>query len=358
MKIAVLSCADLGRAQYLYKYLDLLDKLECSYDVIYWNRTLDDIKIKCQGDFIGFDLYVDSYKPLYKKIVAYIKFAQFVSKQIRVNKYDKLIVLTTQMAFVVLPFLMFSYKGKYIFDYRDLTKEYLGIYRYMVNKIADISETFVVSSQGYLKYFSKNILEKYCLCHNTFAKVSFKKELRVSKERPIRIAYWGAVRQVDYNKKVCDLFGRDERFKVVYHGDGAYNILDSYCKEMGYSNISFTGKYNLEDISSFANNSDILFNAYEQDFVTTPSLAVKVYDSLEYRLPMLVSAGTYMEKYLSNYSYVYPFEVAKESLDKIYKWYSELDEKNVENDFKAFMTVVSHDEEIFENCLRGFLNKL
>lgn len=352
MKVAILLCANLSRAQYLQKYLSLLDKYGYDYDVVYWNRTLKNEEISCKGTYISYNVYMDSYKRFYKKIFDYLGFAKFANKVIERNNYDKLIILTTPMAVTILWKCFGKFRRKYLFDFRDLTKEYIGIYRYIVNKIAQNSNLFVISSLGYLPYF-KN-LKSTQICHNTLPNVRFKKKVGLNYNLPIRISYWGAIRQIEYNKSVCDMFGNDTRFNFCFFGDGAYKELKRYCKEKNYKNIYFTGRYELSEIEGFAQNTDILFNAYERDFVTTPSLAVKVYDSLEYRLPMLVSKGTYMEKYLKDMSYVCSINIEKKYTDIIYKWYKNLDTAKMGEDFSILMERVKHDEKNFEYLLKKF----
>lgn len=355
MKIAILSCANLSRAQYIYKYLHLLDKYDCQYDVIYWNRTLEEVDIDCNANFISFDEYIDSYKKFHQKITDYIRFATFVNKTVKQNKYDKLIILTTPMAVCVLPLCFGRYKGKYLFDFRDLTKEYIYLYKKVVQKIARNSELFATSSPGYLEYFPETQIDNYVLCHNTLSEIAFKKECEISRKDVIRVSYWGAIRQVEYNKRICEIFGNDDRFEFYYHGDGAYVELDHFCREKGYNNIHFTGRYALKDIKKFASETDILFNAYETDFVTTPSLAVKVYDSVEYRLPLIVSEGSFMEKYLKGSEFTFVFKLRESILDEMYTWYKNLGKLTLDNSFYNVFRQVKRDDEIFEDKLRRFV---
>lgn len=357
LKIGLLLCANLEKAQYLYKYVELLDSMKCDYDVIYWNRNLSDYSIQCSGSFISFDEKMDSFKHLIWKTTGYIRFSRFVHIIIKKNQYDKLILFTTPTAVSVLDLCFGKYKGKYLFDYRDLTKEYFKPYMKLVQKVACLAEVFVTSSPGYLQNFELEKIKKWVLCHNTYKDISYKKTLKLSTERPILISYWGAVRQVEYNKKVCELFGNDKRFKFVYHGEGAYDELSQFCKEKGIENIHFTGRYLLKEIEKFAAETDILFNAYDTDFVTTPSLAVKVYDSMVYQLPLIVSKDTYMESYLQDYEHVFSFSLNNKSvLDELFEWYTNLDKDKTIHSFEKLHSKISEDEMIFKKSLEGFVD--
>ena len=205
---------------------------------------------------------------------------------------------------------------------------------------------------GYLSYFHKQI--KAQVCHNTLPNVHFKKNFKVNMEFPIRISYWGAIRQINYNKKVCDMFGNDSRFCFNFYGDGCYKELREYCKTQNYNNIYFGGKYKISDIGSFAQKTDILFNAYDRDFVTMLSLSVKMYDSLEYMLPMLITKDTYMADFLGEMDYVCLINVKKEYKETILKWYKKLNKEKIRRDFEKFMEIVKNDEDEFVNKLKQF----
>lgn len=357
-RIAILCCGDLSRAQYIYKYLKFFDENGYKYDLIYWNRSNEDNRDKCEGSLIEFNKIIDSYLPFYKKIFSYIEFASFVNNQIKNHDYKAIICLTSPMAVCVVKNLLCKYKKRYLFDFRDLTKEYFSLYKKLVQSIAYNSGLFVASSPGYLDWFDMKHIGEFCLCHNTFSKVSFKKNFYKNEKEPIRIAYWGAIRQIEYNKKVCDYFGNREEIEFIYHGEGGGAELDAYCREKNYNNIRFTGKYYLNEISRFAAETDIVFCAYDIDFVTSPAMAVKVYDSIEYQLPIIVTKGSFMEKYLEGISHMMPIDIKETKLEDIILWYKEIDENLAKNDFVILKNTINSDEDVFYSKLRSFLEKM
>ena len=87
MKIGLILCADLEKAQYLYKYIELLDSVKCCYDVIYWNRNLSNYKIQCDGCLIPFNEKIDSFKPLVFKVRQYLRFlsTELLKKILMIN---------------------------------------------------------------------------------------------------------------------------------------------------------------------------------------------------------------------------------------------------------------------------------
>lgn len=354
MKIVLLLCSNLEKAQYLYKYVKILDSMNCDYDIIYWNRNLSSYNIKCTGNLVSFDKKIDSFKPLFLKIYKYFSFIIFIHKIIKENKYDKIIFLTTPSIICAADLCFGKYKKKYIFDFRDLTKEYIFLYKKIVQKLIYNSEIFITSSYGYLKKLG---VKKGILCHNSYGKISYKGVLKLNKKDKLKVVYWGVVRQLEYNKKICELFGKDNRFEFIFHGEGKYKELRKFCENKNIKNIFFTGPYKLNQLKDFSKETDILFNAYNKDFVTTPSLAVKIYDSLEYQIPMIVSKGTYMEEYLKEYKHIFIFTLEDEKiLDKLFEWYVNLKVNELVNDFEKLRLKINKDEIIFKNALKRFIN--
>lgn len=365
MKVALLVPGPMARAQYIYKYLDCLDREGVAYDVIYWDRYGDEPTDHWGRNYISFKERTDSYLPLKRKFFAYVRFAFFLRRIIRQKKYDKIILFTTQMAVTMASLCMGRYRGRYLYDYRDLTREKLKPFHILVQRLITSADLFVYSSEGYLPYFDLKEVKANCLCHNDFPHIHRKKEVCLNQVEPIRVVYWGSVRQPKFDRRICDLFANDSRFTFTFHGAGIYQELSQYCREKGYTNISFTGPYKLDAIERFAKETDILFSCYELDFVTKPALAVKIYDSAEYGLPIVVSRGTYMEEYLSGYSHAYAMQNLmamdatekehKTVLDGLYQWYRGLNHDSVEASCEKLIHAVRIEDENFYQCLQNFL---
>lgn len=367
MKVALLVPGPMARAQYIYKYLDYLDREGISYDVIYWDRYGDEPTEKLGNNYFSFKERMDSYLPVRRKIFAYIRFSLFIRRIIHQKKYDKLILFTTQMAITIWSLCLGRYRGRYLYDYRDLTRERLKPFQILVQRLINRADLFVYSSKGYLPYFNLNGVKASCLCHNDFPNIHRKKEVCLNQSELIRVVYWGSVRQPAFDRRICDLFANDLRFSFTFHGAGIYQELSRYCKEKEYTNISFTGPYKLDAIERFAKETDILFSCYELDFVTKPALAVKIYDSAEYGLPIVVSKGTYMEKYLSGYSHAYMMQDLmtldgtakghKAVLDGLYRWYRGLNRESVEASCEKLISTVRMEDDIFYKCLHKFIEE-
>lgn len=273
-------------------------------------------------------------------------------KQIRKKRYTSLIVAITQTAVPLFPLLLTRYKEKFIYDYRDITYENIPLYRRIVNKLVKNSCFTAVSSKGFVESGFLDKSDKITISHNTtvFEQTPIKRTCSDA----IRIVYWGMVRQVKFNKKICDLFGKDERFTLVYHGAGFHKELDDYCKQKGYS-ISFTGPYKRNEIGSFVANTDFMLNAYENDKQQKPAMTVKFYDSLIDVVPMIVSADSYMANICEQNSLGIPFDFENaKNLDELYKKIKNFDEDIFRKNSKEILEQVKKEDKFFEKKLIDF----
>ena len=204
-KIAIVGFHNLHLMQFLYKYTDIFDKNNISYDVLYWDRDMDP-NLKCKafkGNSISYRYKMSNYQPKAKKIHGFVGCMRYFCKIIKKNKYDHIILLTTQTA---LPLYMLSRtvrKSKFVFDYRDLTYEKNSICRRIIKGIIEKSEFTAISSMGFKKVLGES--NKFVMSHNVS---NLKMEcLPKKRSRNIRIVFWGMIRQIEWNKKICDLFG-------------------------------------------------------------------------------------------------------------------------------------------------------
>lgn len=351
-KIAIIGFHNLHLMQFLYKYTNILDKYNIDYDVLYWNRDGIEYKKNFKGKSICFNYPTSNYVSKGKKIYGYFKARNFFLEIIKKNKYEKIILLTTQTAVALSSFVLKKYKNAYIYDYRDITMEKIPLYKAIVRKLVANSVFTALSSKGFIPVIGYNDINKYVLAHNCSNLIYNHHEK--SKKTPIRIVFWGMIRQIEYQKKICDFFGNDKNFELFYHGEGLTDRLKSYCHACGYMNIFFSGQYFPEEIPEFAQNTDILMNLYENDGKQEYALTVKLYDGYRYGLPMLVMKDSYMDFYIGAKKFKYAFSFSNTDKIDLFNWYMSLSEKEVELLIKKEIKKVVKDENKFENCLIEF----
>lgn len=349
-KVGIVAVHNLHLMQFLYKYTEILDEAGIDYDVLYWNRDGVEYPDKFKGNAIGFQYLTSNYCPKHKKIIGFLKCRSFFKKKIKENQYEKLILLTTQTAVALADVLLFRYKGKYIYDYRDITMEDHAVYKKMIQKLIQESYFTAVSSKGFLQKIGNS--RKILMSHNCRSLVSKPREL--VKPDVLHITFWGMIRQVELQKKVCDFFGGDERFKIYYHGEGETEELIQYCKEKSYTNVCITGRYFLEEIPDFVTDTQILLNLYENDKKQKLATTVKLYDGIRYQIPMIIARDSYMQEYIGEKSFAYYFSFQEGEKENILEWYNNLSSETLGLEFQELSEQIGKDDAIFKRNLLRF----
>lgn len=355
-KIAIIGFHNLHLMQFLYKYTNLLDEKGIDYDVLYWNRDGVEYLKKFHGGKIEFNYPTSNYVSKWKKIQGYLNCRRFFIKMIKQNGYEKIILLTSQTAVALSTIALIQFRKSYIYDYRDLTMENIKVYDLLIRKLVNESYFTAISSKGFIPFIGKRNevdYKKFVVSHNCNNDMICREHV-INKELPVKLVFWGMVRQVEYQKKICDYFGNDNRFELCYHGEGASEELKKYCAQKGYCNIVFTGRYLPEEIGTFVADTDVLMNLYGNNGKQEHALTVKLYDGVRYGLPMLVTKNSYMDYYLGNKKFKYSFSFDQCDKDNILKWYGNLDRENLEESINDFSKTVARDEAIFKKSLIDF----
>lgn len=360
MRIGIIGFCNLNIMQYLYKYTNILDTNKVNYDVIYWNRLGIKEKTNFSGNAISYNHKVETYQPFRKKIGDFIKYSFFIRNTIIKNKYDRLIVLTTQSAVPITDILIHRYKKKYIFDFRDITKEKKSkSYRKIVNKIISSSYCTMMSSLGFAAELGLKTTNRLLFVHNTQkAEKSERKAKTIKKDKRINICFWGLVRPLKFNEDICAKFGNDDRFSLYYRGVGELEKLREYCQKNDYSNITFSGVYSHDEIPSFANDTDILHCIYENDDEQKNAMPVKAYDAIKYRLPILIMKGSELERFFSGKKCALSVNNTLDDLpNKVYNWYQSLNSSLIDKEYSDLDEKIYRDDLKFQNVLKRFIEK-
>lgn len=203
-------------SQYAFKYAQILDEHGVDYEFVYWNRDGMPLDV---GRAFFFDEQMDDFLPLRNKGSMLLKYASFAKKTIRERAYNGLIVFTSQMAVMLMPMLLGPYKDRYIFDYRDISYEKIVPYRLAVAAIARRSRFTSISSPAFRDVIGAGS-SSFIISHNERGAFCENPQKALSNDKLIRIAFWGIIRQPDFNKLVCRRIGSDDRFSLTYHGSG------------------------------------------------------------------------------------------------------------------------------------------
>ena len=331
MKIAILGFTKIKYMPYMHFYLNQIDVSQNDVHLVYWKRD-DAPDSETPADVHGhmFDYPMSDAIPLRKKIPGIMKYGRFAKKTIKELNPDFLIVLHSTTAISIYSLLKRKYKGKYIFDYRDVTYEQIAIYRKMVGKVVNNSVLSFTSSDGFRKYLPDT--DKLLTSHN-ITNVGFREDIKdiLPRKRhdPIRIAYWGLLRHHKLNEAIIEKLGGDSRFELHYYGRAQGGMLDLMNKSTEkYSNVFFHGEYAPKDRLAMAKNTDMIHNIFDINDRTMPiAMSNKYYDSPLFGIPQLCSKGSLMGALCTKYGVGLECDPCDEDFaDKIYEYYMSLDE--------------------------------
>ncbi len=300
MKILLLGFGKIAYMPYMNFYLDALSgRSDIEYELIYWDR---DGKPDAQvpGSIkkaYKFEAHLEEQLPFKSKLRYFWKYRRFALQVLRKNKYDRIIVLHTTPGLTLLDYLKRHYKGRYVLDFRDISYEYIPVYRKLVGALSQNAAVTYVSSNAFRRFLPSQ--ENVYTIHNYLEDSLNHIGLRNGSPRErdvIRVSYWGLVRQVDVNKTVIDALGNDARFELHYYGrmqqDG--RDMEAYAKERGYKNVFFHGAYMPTDRYAFAAKTDLIHNIYDLGHTMRNATGNKYYDSIIFEIPQICTEGSYM----------------------------------------------------------------
>lgn len=296
MKYAIILNGD-RNAPHLRIYADYFDKNGIAYDIISWDRTGD-----TEADEFTFQYNAQFLESTLKRFKEYFKFANFIKNLLNINKYEKIVVISPQVALFIPVFLKRKYAGRYIFDYRDLSIEQKIPFKPFMKMVLNNSFANVISSPGFKNYLPKGY--DYVLSHNfdiELVKEALEKTSEPLPRGEIKVLTIGAIRY-DANYDVIDSLGNATGIELSFVGKGgAAPSLQKYGEEKGFKNISFRGKYDKKDENDIIKKHTMINIFYPNWPSHISALSNRFYNSLINKRPMIVTKGgeqgNYAEKY-------------------------------------------------------------
>ncbi len=316
MKIAIVVPNNVWFCPYVNIYTEVLKKHYIPYDIISWNR---DGK---QEEAIQYNYVPKSRNPLVL-IWSYKKYASFVKKIVKSNRYERLIVFTPQLAIFLCDYLKREFKNKYIFDYRDLSLEQKPYFKKSFLKILKNSYANVISSPGFRRYLPEGF--DYLLSHN-FNVEAVRKAIKDEsvpkfKSNPIDVLTIGGIRDFDSNVQVIEHLANVDGFSVRFVGKGPSAVdLQNRAKELKATNISFEGYYPKEKEQDYVKEATFLNIYYPRRPSHDSAISNRFYNSLIYRKPMITTKNTTQGDYAEKYNIGVALENC-ESLPEVLKSY-------------------------------------
>lgn len=351
MKFGVILNGDLN-APHLKIYTNILDSCGISYDVISWDRSNNFNK----NEFT-FSHPSSYHQSMLKSLYAYVKFAKFIKKNINKYKYDKLIVISPQVALFIPFFLKHNYKKKYIFDYRDLSIEQKKPFKPLLKIVLSNSYANVISSPGFKRYLPKGF--DYILSHNFDIKLvqdTLSKHINKYDESIIKVLTIGAIRY-DANYEVIDSLGNVEGVELSFVGKGgASTVFENYCKNKGFENILFKGFYKKEDEGNIIKEHTCINIFYPNWPSHVTALSNRFYNSLIFKRPMIVTKGGTQGFYAEKYGVGLVVENCENLGDVIKEYIRNLDFSEYEQRCNSLLKSFVDDYKIFHQEIQRFID--
>lgn len=302
MKILIMGFGKVKFMPYMNFYIDNIDKEKHDVHLLYWNRDLQEEDVSQLSDLTlhEFRCYQEDDVSKLSKITSFLKYRGFALKLLKKEKFDFLIVLHSLTGLVVSDYIKRQYKGKYVFDFRDVTYERFFPFKIAVSGLTKDSFATVVSSDAFRRFLPEEEKEKIFTVHNILAESLEHREDKLlygTKSDKIRIAFWGFIRDEKTNTQIIKQISKDNRFELHYYGREQQIALNlkKYVENNNISNVFFHGEYKPEDRYEFVKNTDLIHNIY-YDSNTLLAMGNKYYDGLVFRIPQICQTDSFMGK--------------------------------------------------------------
>lgn len=350
-KVALVVPNNVWFCPYVSIYLEVLKTHHVNYDIISWNR---DGK---KEDAIQYNYTMKSRNPLIL-LWAYLKFALFAKKIIKKNEYDRLIVFTPQSGIFLSSLLKKEFKGKYIFDYRDLSIEQKLYFKRPFLKVLRYSYANVISSPGFIKYLPSQF--DYFISHN-FEVASVRKALAtkselVLKNNPIDVLTIGGIRDFESNVQILEHLVNVNGFYIRFVGKGnAATALKMRANELNAKNVLFEGYYLKEKEKEYISETTFMNIYYPRKPSHDTALSNRFYNSLIYKKPMITTKDTTQGNYAEKFHIGLALNDCNDLQTKLINYISTLDKNSYVKECNDLLKSFLIDYEKWESMLIDFV---
>ena len=323
MRIGIIAASNLRYSPYVFFYTAILDGMDgVEYELIYPNRH--GIEDACEGT-----AHVLPWNGSVPTVLGYMLYARQVIGVIQKQKYDAVIVLTTNNAVFLGPWLRRHYLGKYMVDIRDYTHENIPPFYALEKRALAASSLNVISSDRFRRFLPEG---EYWVCHNLPRDLAPRREGMRSfgPQDSVTIGYLGTGGYMDNCRALAQLVAKDSRFRLHLYGP---EVLKSQMPEeliqRSEGRIRYLGSFTPDEKENVLQTIDVLFNVYGNGILLDYALSNKLYDALCFRKPILTSPNTYMTDFAGPLGYAMDLTVC-EDLQGLHEYMERLDAEALE----------------------------
>lgn len=354
-KILLISGSNLNRTPFVGFYLNILDSSRVNYDVLYWNRDVNDKIDVAKGNEIVYDIPLFIYSNPLKKIYATYKFYKFGKKIIKRGNYDKVICFTILTSIFFQQYLTRRFKKKYIFDIRDhsplISKSFFWT---LFEKMIHNSYVTVISSRGFFKWLPQN--SHYLLSHNIDSSLLSHNPCRATNNKGIEILTIGFFVRFEPNGYLIQTLGNVEGVKLSFVGYGPrYKEYEDYCKSNHIQNVEFKGRYQKEEELNYYDQCNMVNILLPHTLNSDTCMSNRFYNAVVARKPMIVNSGCYQAELVEKYKLGLVVDNYDNAGQQIIDYYQHLKWGEYFAGCEKFIEDVMQDNKAFENKVKEFV---
>lgn len=352
--IALVFCGDLKYCPYINRYIERLEKAKCSYKVYFWNRG--GYQLDLPQNYNWYQCSSSLEKSKVGKAYDFFNFRNWLIGALKKDNPERAILLST-LTGVILSDYIFSSRIPYIFDIRDYSYEHIKLFYKIEERLIKNSDFTAISSNGFKAFLPKY---EYVIAHN-FSRFDIKEKHYFRKsDKKINFVWNGMVRYFEYQKRYLDALKNDERFRIVFHGDGPdLDKYKSYCKSNDFNNVLFTGGYDNSLKNELLSDAHILNNCY--GYVDNPgdklkyAVSNRFYDGVVYHIPQVVEPGGYKSELVLSNNVGVSFEVDEFFADKLYHYYMQMDNNQFDESCNKMLEAIIDDDDAYIKNIDQFI---
>ena len=296
MNILILGFSKIKYMPYLRFYLEHMDRSAHRLHLVYWNRDGREERLAGLEGVALHEFAACQYDsmPTGRKLWNFLGYRRFVAKLIRRERFDRVVVLHSLPGILTYDLLKRRYRGRYLFDYRDITCERVLLYRRMIHGLVRDSWATFVSSNGFRNLLPRtpNIYTSHNIAPGDLSRGETGEPVPSEK---IRVCFWGFIRDEKVNLQMIDRFSRDDRFELHYYGreQRVACELKAHAGKIGARNVFFHGEYAPEEKYGFVRSTDLIHNVFSGEKML-PAMSNKYYDGVVFGIPQLCMKGSVM----------------------------------------------------------------
>ena len=343
--IGLIFCGDLKYCPYINRYIERLEKNNSEYRVYFWNRG--GFKLNLPENYISYNSDSNLNKGKIGKMIDFLKFRRWILKRIKSDNPQKIVVLST-LTGVVLGRNLYKSSRKYVFDIRDYSYEHIKLFYKIEKKVIENSYFTAISSKGFKSFLPKF---NYVIAHNFNRNDIVKGKKFYKFNNKIKFVWNGVIRYFEFQKDYLNALKNDERYEIVFHGDGPELILyKNYCELNGFKNVTFTGSYDNSEKGKLLEGTGILNNCYGYTHRAGNKLKYAVsnrfYDGMIYRIPQLVEPDGYKPNWAKKAGIGVSISPSSNFADELFNYYNSIDPEVFDKACDdALREVIAEDDE-------------